>query len=65
MFKNIGVPELLLIALVLVILFGSSKLSELARGAGAASRELKKAKSELEDTVKEISSEKPEGGVSK
>lgn len=56
MFKNLGTPELLLIAIVLVILFGTNKLTELARGAGTASRELKKAKSELDETVKEVTS---------
>jgi sec-independent protein translocase protein TatA len=35
---DIGAPELLIIAVVLVLLFGASKLPELARGAGSALR---------------------------
>jgi sec-independent protein translocase protein TatA len=38
MIANIGAPEILLILLVLVLLFGASKLPELARGSGRALR---------------------------
>ena len=35
---NLGPPELILILLVVVLLFGASKLPELARGSGRALR---------------------------
>ena len=46
MFNNIGTPELIVIALVLLLLFGGKKLPELARGVGDAIREFKKAAKE-------------------
>lgn len=46
MFNNIGAPELIVIALVLLLLFGGKKLPELARGVGDAIREFKKAAKE-------------------
>jgi sec-independent protein translocase protein TatA len=38
---NLGAPELLLIFLVVLLLFGGSKLPELARGLGKAIRSFK------------------------
>jgi sec-independent protein translocase protein TatA len=38
MIANLGTPEILLILLVLVLLFGAKKLPELARGSGRALR---------------------------
>jgi sec-independent protein translocase protein TatA len=38
MLANLGTPEILLILLVLVLLFGAKKLPELARGSGRALR---------------------------
>jgi sec-independent protein translocase protein TatA len=46
LFDNIGAPELIVIALVLLLLFGGKKLPELARGVGDAIREFKKAAKE-------------------
>lgn len=39
---NLGAPELLLILLIVLVLFGSKKLPELARSAGSSVRELRK-----------------------
>ena len=39
---NIGWPELLLILLVILLLFGANRLPELARQLGKAIKELKK-----------------------
>ncbi len=46
---NIGAKEIILIAVVLLILFGSQKLVEFARGLGEAKKELKKVKKELDE----------------
>lgn len=38
---NLGAPELLIILLVVLLLFGSTRLPKLARSLGQASREFK------------------------
>ena len=44
---NIGLPEILLIAFVVLVLFGAKRIPELARAIGRASVEYRKAKSAL------------------
>ncbi len=51
MFRNLGTTEIIIIAVVLLILFGGKKLPELARGLGQSGKELKKAKVELEKAL--------------
>lgn len=51
MFGSIGTPELLMIMLVILLLFGSKKLPELARGIGKGIRQFRKA---MEDVKEEI-----------
>ena len=46
----LGTQELILILLIALILFGSSKLPQLARSLGLSVREFKKAMKEIEDT---------------
>ena len=46
---GIGTKEIILIAVVLLILFGSQKLVEFARGMGEAKKELKKVKKVLDE----------------
>ncbi len=41
--SNLGTTELLVIAVVLLVMFGGKKLPELARGVGDSIREFKKA----------------------
>lgn len=43
---NIGTPELIIVLLVVLLLFGSTKLPKLARSLGEASKEFKKGTSE-------------------
>lgn len=43
MFSNIGLGEILIIAIVLMVLFGGQKFPELARGIAEAMREFRKA----------------------
>ncbi len=46
---NIGVPELLVILLIVLVLFGSKKIPELAQGLGKGIREFRKASRELNE----------------
>lgn len=46
MFRNIGTTEIILIALIVLVLFGGRKLPELSRGITDAIREFKKASGE-------------------
>jgi sec-independent protein translocase protein TatA len=50
----IGTNEIILIALVVIILFGASKIPELARSLGRATGEFKKAKHEAELELKDV-----------
>jgi sec-independent protein translocase protein TatA len=60
MFGNLGFPEMLLIFLVILLLFGAKKLPEIAQGLGKGIREFKKAMKETSDEVKgSISGEIP------
>lgn len=51
MFGNLGAPELFLIFLVVLILFGSKKIPEFAKGLGQGIREFKKAMRDVEETI--------------
>jgi sec-independent protein translocase protein TatA len=57
MFNNIGTTEILVIILVLIILFGGNKISEIAKGLGEAVKELKKAQKEVDSTKIELKKE--------
>lgn len=50
---NLGSTEIIIIAIVLLILFGGKKLTELARGVGESGRELKRAKKEFHSAFKD------------
>ena len=43
MFKSIGTTELIVLAVILLVLFGGKKLPELGRGVGEAIKEFRKA----------------------
>ncbi len=45
---NLGGPDLLIILLIVLVLFGAKKLPELARGMGQAVKEFSKAKDEFD-----------------
>jgi len=49
---NLGMTEILLIAGILLIFFGPSKLPELGKALGKGIQEFKKAGKELSDSVK-------------
>lgn len=50
----IGTQEMVIIFVVILLLFGASKLPELARSMGKATGEFKKARMESEKEMKEI-----------
>lgn len=43
MFKNIGLPEIIIVAVVLLLLFGGKRIPEFIRGMGEAVKEFRKA----------------------
>lgn len=51
------------VAVVVILLFGGSKLPELARGLGKARREFKKASEELDDEIKKSIEEEERADV--
>ena len=53
-FGPIGMPELLIILLVVLLLFGAKRLPELAKGLGKGIREFKDATKHVENELKEI-----------
>jgi TatA/E family protein of Tat protein translocase len=52
--KNISPTELIVIALILLLLFGRKVLVGLARSAGETLKEVKKVKSGLTDAIEEV-----------
>lgn len=46
MFKNIGTTEIIIIAVLILILFGGKKIPELMRGIGQSIKEFRKASKE-------------------
>lgn len=51
--QGIGGPELLIILVIILLLFGAKKLPELAKGLGKSMKEFKKATQEVQDDFKE------------
>lgn len=49
---TLGGPEIALIFLIMLLLFGAKKLPQLARGIGKSMGEFKKAREEFEDEIK-------------
>jgi sec-independent protein translocase protein TatA len=49
--SNFGGPDLIIILLIILVLFGAKKLPELAKGMGQAVREFQKAKDEFSDEL--------------
>lgn len=52
-----GWPEILVILLIVLVLFGAKRLPELARGIGQSLNEFKKAKNEFDKEIKEAVNE--------
>jgi len=58
---GLGAPELILILVILLVLFGGSKLPSLAKGLGQSVKEFKKAAKEIDEEEKPAAdAKKPE-----
>ena len=51
MFENLGMGELLVILIVVLLLFGSKKIPEIAQGLGKGIREFKKSVKDVQDQI--------------
>src|SRR6478672_5874236 len=56
---NLAGPDLIVILLIVLVLFGAKKLPELARGMGQAVKEFQKAKDEFSDELNKASKTDP------
>lgn len=58
MFNSIGAPEVLIIAVFILVFFGAKRIPELARGVGQGIKEFRQAskdiKKEIEDSSRDI-----------
>ncbi len=45
---NLGSPELIVLAMIMLVFFGAQKLKELARGLGESAKEIKKLQKEID-----------------
>jgi len=59
--RNLGGPELLIILVVVLLIFGSSRLPSLARSIGASAKELRHGMAEGDDEA-EVVAEDAEAG---
>jgi len=59
-FQNIGMPELLIILIILLLVFGASKIPQLARALGKSVNEFKNGMHEDEEVTKETEEKKQE-----
>lgn len=53
MLGNIGIPELILVLIVALVIFGPGKLPEVGKALGKSIGEFKSALKKTEDTIKE------------
>ena len=62
-FMNLAGPDLIVILLIILVLFGAKKLPELARGMGQAVKEFQKAKDEFNDELHKAGKSEAETGL--
>ena len=60
-----GWPEITIVIVIFILLFGAKKLPELARGVGKSIKEFKKATSNIEEEVRNAIEEEPKTTASK
>ncbi len=66
---GLGMPELIVILIIILVLFGANRLPEIGKGIGSAIRNFKKATSEPDEIdvtpKKNVTDEKGKGGEEK
>lgn len=62
MFSNIGLPELILILVIALVIFGPGKLPEIGRSLGRAIREFRRSTQEAVEDLAEAALEREEKG---
>jgi len=55
---GLGTPEIILIAIVILVLFGAKKIPELMQGLGKGVKEFKKASSEIKNDINSTDEDK-------
>lgn len=55
---NLGMGELLVILLIVLLLFGASRLPEVARALGKSVKEFKKAGKDIKEEIEDITEDK-------
>ncbi|PID59273.1 MAG: twin-arginine translocase TatA/TatE family subunit [Ignavibacteriae bacterium] len=65
MFGSLGAPEIVLIIVAIVLLFGAKKIPELAQGVGKGMKEFKKAIKDVEEDISEIKKDENQTGDKK
>ncbi len=60
LFGGIGPPEIILIVILVLVLFGGRKIPELMRGMGQGIREFNRAKNSIEEEVKDRLRDEPQ-----
>jgi sec-independent protein translocase protein TatA len=61
MFSNIGFPEILLILVAVLLLFGAKRIPEIGASFGKGIREFQRSLREVKDAVQELPPEEPRG----
>jgi len=59
-FLDLGAPELIIVLVILLLLFGSKKLPELSHSIGQSMRELRKGMSDIENGSDKTANDKKE-----
>ncbi|HPW95063.1 MAG TPA: twin-arginine translocase TatA/TatE family subunit [Fibrobacteraceae bacterium] len=57
MFRNIGLPEILLLVLLFIVVFGSKRIPDIAESIGKALKKFRKASQETENDSDSTESE--------
>ncbi|HEX2786846.1 MAG TPA: twin-arginine translocase TatA/TatE family subunit [Ignavibacteria bacterium] len=56
---GLGTPEIILIVIVILVLFGAKKIPELMQGLGKGVKEFKKATTDIEKDINTASNDEP------
>ncbi len=57
LFGTIGAPEIIIIALIVLLLFGGKKIPELMKGIGKGVKSFKDGMKGIEDDIKDVKNE--------